>query len=88
MSRYVDGFVLPLKEDQAEAYLKIAEAAGKIWMDHGALAYVECLGDDLHVEEMTPFPVMVVRCRGNRGLLMDCVPVKRTPGSGQRSSDG
>jgi uncharacterized protein YbaA (DUF1428 family) len=58
MSRYVDGFVLPLKEDQAEAYLKIAEAAGKIWMDHGALAYVECLGDDLHVEEMTPFPVM------------------------------
>jgi uncharacterized protein YbaA (DUF1428 family) len=58
MSRYVDGFVIPLKEDQVEAYLKIAEAAGKIWMDHGALAYVECLGDDLHVEEMTPFPVM------------------------------
>lgn len=58
MARYVDGFVLPVKKDQVEAYRKIAEAAGKIWMDHGALAYVECVGDDLQVEEMIPFPQM------------------------------
>jgi uncharacterized protein YbaA (DUF1428 family) len=58
MSRYVDGFVLPVKRDQLENYEIIASGAGKIWMDHGALAYVECVGDDLQVEEMTPFPKM------------------------------
>ena len=58
MPRYVDGFVLPIKRDQLENYKKIAEAAGKIWMEHGAIAYVECVGDDLQVEEMTPFPKM------------------------------
>lgn len=58
MSRYVDGFVLPIKRDQLERYKGIAEGAGKIWMDHGALAYVECAGDDFQADEMTPFPVM------------------------------
>lgn len=58
MSHYVDGFVLAIKRDQLERYEEIAEGAGKIWMEHGALAYVECVGDDLQVEEMTPFPVM------------------------------
>ena len=58
MSKYVDGFVLPIKRDQLDRYEEIASGAGKIWMDHGALAYMECVGDDLQVEEMTPFPSM------------------------------
>lgn len=58
MSRYVDGFVVPIKSDQLERYKVIAEGAGKIWMDHGALAYVECVGDDFQADEMTPFPQM------------------------------
>ena len=58
MPHYIDGFVLPIKRDQIERYQKIAEGAGKIWMEHGALAYVECVGDDLQIEEMMPFPVM------------------------------
>ena len=47
MERYVDGFVLPVPEDSIDAYRELAEAAGEIWMDHGALAYFEGVGDDL-----------------------------------------
>lgn len=56
MSKYVDGFVLPLRKDQVERYREIAEKAGKIWKEHGALEYIECIGDDLDVKEMVPFP--------------------------------
>jgi len=44
---YVDGFLLPVSTDKVEAYRKMSEAAGKIWMEHGALAYKECVGEDL-----------------------------------------
>lgn len=52
---YVDGFVLPLKKKDVAAYKRVASAAGKIWIEHGALEYRECLGDDLNIEGMTPF---------------------------------
>lgn len=45
---YVDGFLIPLATDKLEAYRQMAESAGKIWMEHGALAYKECVGDDLN----------------------------------------
>ena len=44
---YVDGFVIPVPKKNLAAYRKIAKAAGKIWRDHGALDYRECVGDDL-----------------------------------------
>jgi uncharacterized protein YbaA (DUF1428 family) len=47
MPGYVDGFVLPLPKQNVEAYRKIARDAAKVWMDHGALEYLECVGDDL-----------------------------------------
>jgi len=43
--RYVDGFVLPLKKKNLPAYRRIARLAGKVWREHGALEYVECIGD-------------------------------------------
>lgn len=43
---YVDGFVLPLPEGNIEAYRKMASDAGKIWMEHGALSYKECVAED------------------------------------------
>jgi uncharacterized protein YbaA (DUF1428 family) len=43
---YVDGFVLPIATDKLEEYRKIAEKAGKIWLEHGALEYKECAFDD------------------------------------------
>ena len=45
--RYVDGFVLPVPEQNLKLYRSIAQKAGKIWKEHGALEYVEAVGDDL-----------------------------------------
>lgn len=47
MPRYVDGFVIPIPKKKLEAYRRIARKAGKIWREHGALEYLECIGDDL-----------------------------------------
>lgn len=44
---YVDGFVLPVPEKNLKAYKAIAQKAGKIWREHGAVQYVEAVGDDL-----------------------------------------
>ncbi|HET6963013.1 MAG TPA: DUF1428 domain-containing protein [Terriglobia bacterium] len=45
--RYVDGYVLPLPKKNLQAYRRMAETAGKIWREHGALDYKECVGEDL-----------------------------------------
>src|SRR5688500_2871896 len=52
---YVDGFVLPVPKKNLKAYQKMAELAGKIWKEHGALEYRECAGDDLDVKFGVPF---------------------------------
>ena len=46
MARYVEGFVIRVPKAKLQDYKKMAKTAGKIWMKHGALEYVECLGDD------------------------------------------
>ena len=53
--RYVDGFVLPVPKKHLEAYRRIAQKAGRVWRDHGALEYRECVGDDLNVKMAVPF---------------------------------
>ncbi|MCW1886435.1 DUF1428 domain-containing protein [Luteolibacter flavescens] len=58
MSIYVDGFVLPLPKDKVEAYKKLSETAAVVWMEHGALDYRECLGDDLDTEHCTSFKAL------------------------------
>jgi uncharacterized protein YbaA (DUF1428 family) len=45
--RYVDGFVVPVPEENVKLYRSIAQKAGKIWKEHGALQYIEAAGDDL-----------------------------------------
>jgi len=59
MARYVDGFVLPIPKKNAEAYRRMAQKAGKIWREHGALEYVECIGDDVKPGKHTSFPQSV-----------------------------
>lgn len=44
---YVDGFVLPVPKKNLQAYRRMARQAGKVWREHGALEYRECVGDDL-----------------------------------------
>jgi uncharacterized protein YbaA (DUF1428 family) len=53
---YVDGFVMPLPKRNVAAYRRIAQQAGKVWKEHGALEYRECIGDDLKVTMGLPFP--------------------------------
>ena len=54
--RYVDGFVLPLPKKHVKEYRRIAQKAGKVWRDHGALEYRESVGDDLKTKWGVPFP--------------------------------
>jgi uncharacterized protein YbaA (DUF1428 family) len=53
---YVDGFVIPVPKKKVQAYRRIALKAGKIWREHGALEVRECVGDDLAVKGLVPFP--------------------------------
>jgi uncharacterized protein YbaA (DUF1428 family) len=53
--RYVDGFVLPVPKKNLQAYRRMAQKAGKLWREHGALDYKECAGDDLNPKMGVPF---------------------------------
>jgi uncharacterized protein YbaA (DUF1428 family) len=57
MAHYVDGYVIPVPKKKLSAYRRMAALAGKVWREHGALDYKECVGDDLEVDHgMVPFP--------------------------------
>ena len=57
--RYVDGFVVPVPVNKLAAYRRMAQKAGKVWMKHGALEYVECVADDVKPGKHTSFPQSV-----------------------------
>jgi len=59
MPHYVDGFVVPVPRNKLDDYRRVAENAGKIWMEHGALQYWECIGDDVKPGKVTSFPQSV-----------------------------
>jgi uncharacterized protein YbaA (DUF1428 family) len=64
MAHYVDGFVLPLPRRNLDAYRRMARKAGKIWREHGALEYRECVAEDVQMGEVTSFPRSVQVKRG------------------------
>lgn len=55
MATYVDGFVIPVPQGKLDDYKKMATKACAVWMEHGALDYVECVGDDLNIKDMLSF---------------------------------
>ena len=59
MAKYVDGFVLPCPKVKVDEYRKIAEEAGKVFKEHGAIDYVECIADDVKPGKRTSFPQSV-----------------------------
>jgi len=61
---YVDGFVLPVPRKHLAAYRRMAQKAGKVWRDHGALEYVECVADDVKPGKHTSFPQSVKLKKG------------------------
>lgn len=59
MGKYVDGFVLPVPKQNVERYRALAETAGKVWREYGALEYIECIADDVKPGKLTSFPQAV-----------------------------
>ncbi len=62
--KYVDGFVLPVPRQNLPAYRRMAQKAGKVWREHGALEFRECVGDDLKTKKVKSFPQLVKPKRG------------------------
>jgi uncharacterized protein YbaA (DUF1428 family) len=61
---YVDGFLAAVPKKKLAAYRAMSRKAGKIWMEHGALSYVECVADDVKPGKLTSFPQAVKLAKG------------------------
>jgi uncharacterized protein YbaA (DUF1428 family) len=61
MAQYVDSFVIPLPKKNIDAYKKMARTVGKVFIEHGALAYRECLAEDVPYGKTTSFARSVER---------------------------
>jgi uncharacterized protein YbaA (DUF1428 family) len=62
--KYVDGFVIAVPKKNVAAYKKMSTKAGKVWMEYGALAYVEAVGDDVNSKFGLPFPKLAKLKKG------------------------
>ncbi len=56
---YVDGFVVPVPKRNLKAYRRLSIQSGKLWREHGALDYWECVADDVKPGKLTSFPQSV-----------------------------
>ena len=73
---YVDGFVIPVPKKNLQAYRRIAQKAGKIWREHGALEDKECVADDVKMRKAHVLPAQCqAQTRRNGGVLVDRVQV-------------
>lgn len=72
MSRYVDGFVVPVPTDKIDAYRRISRKAGKIWREYGALEYIECVADDVKPGKLTSFP-QSVKLKANETVVFSWI---------------
>lgn len=72
---YVDGFLLVVPKSKLAVYKKMARLGCKVWMDHGALAYHECVGDDLKVKFGAPFP-KVARAKPSEVVMFSYIVYK------------
>jgi uncharacterized protein YbaA (DUF1428 family) len=72
---YVDGFVVPVPKKKLAAYRSMAKKAGKVWMEHGALSYVECIADDVKVGKRTSFP-RSVKLKGGEVVVFSWITYK------------
>lgn len=64
MPQYVDGFVLTVPTKKLGAYKKLAQMASKVWLEHGALEYRECVGEDMKTGMGIPFPTLAKPKKG------------------------
>lgn len=67
--RYVDGYVLAVPKRKLATYRRMARAAGKLWREHGALEFRECVGEDLNSKMGVPFGRAVRLKRGETAVF-------------------
>ena len=72
---YVDGFVLPVPKRNLKAYRAMATKAGKVWREHGALDYKECIGDDVKKGKHTSFP-QAVKLKAGEAVVFSWIVYK------------
>lgn len=75
MARYVDGYVLPVPRKNVQAYRRVAQKAAKVWREHGAVAYVECVGDDLKPKGLVHF-TRLARCKPGETVVFAWIVYK------------
>ncbi len=75
MARYVDGFVVPVPRTKLAAYRRMAQTAGRVWRDHGALEYIESVADDVKRGKRTSFP-RSVKLKPNETVVFSYIVYK------------
>ena len=75
MPRYVDGYVVPVPKKNVQAYRRMAQKAGRIWREHGALEFRECIADDVKMGKLTSFP-RSVKLKRNETVLFSWIVFK------------
>ena len=73
--RYVDGFVLPVPKKKLQEYRRMAQKAGKIWREHGAIEFRECFADDVKPGKYTSFP-QSVKLKPNETVMFSWIVFK------------
>ncbi|HOP19139.1 MAG TPA: DUF1428 domain-containing protein [Parvularculaceae bacterium] len=72
---YTDGFVIAVPKDKLDAYKKMARKGCKIWMEHGALHYAECVADDVPHGKSTDF-YRAVKCKEDETVIFAYIVYK------------
>ena len=75
---YVDGFIVPLPKKNQQAYRAMSKKAGKVWREHGALDYKECIADDVKMGKWTSFPRSVKQKKNETVIFSYIVYKSRT----------
>lgn len=72
---YVDGFVIPIPKKNLPAYRRMAQKCGKIWREHGALEFRECVAEDVKPGKITSFP-RSVKLKPGETVVFSCIVYK------------
>jgi uncharacterized protein YbaA (DUF1428 family) len=75
---YVDGYVLPVPKKKLRAYARMAQKAGKIWREHGAIEFRECVADDMKPGKYTSFP-QSVKLKPGETVIFSWIVFKSRP---------